>query len=135
MGRRTYLSDVAAMALLYRKENVNTDMISYDKILEFDKIINENLEKMKSDYGVKVRYGCFSKPDLFVMLNDETGKLYAVMVPDVKLQKEWLTHIRSLPTDIIVAAQAPNALNAINLELVDGKLINIEEEKAEHKAI
>ncbi len=59
MGKRTYMSDITAMALLYRKEYSGTTMILYDKVKDFDRIINEYLEDMNSSCGIGLR--CISE--------------------------------------------------------------------------
>ena len=55
MGKRTYESDIIAMSLLYRKEYVGTDMISYEKAINYDRVINSNLEEMNSSCGILIR--------------------------------------------------------------------------------
>lgn len=140
MEKRTYLADTIAMALLYRKQYVESEMLSYDQAIEFDRIINENLEAMNSSCRIGIRYDGYDTSDLFVKMTDENGKLYCVIVPGADLEKAWHFHIGCLPTDVLIAAQMPNALQLINLELVDGKLKNklkdnvVKEEVTDSKA-
>lgn len=85
MGKRTYESDIIAMALLYRKQYVGTDMLSYDKALEFDAIINENLDNMNSKFSIGPR--CEQTSELYRVLQDENGNIYAVINPNTDLKK------------------------------------------------
>lgn len=65
MGKRTYESDIVAMALLYRKKYVGSDMISYEKAMQFDQVINENLNIMNSDCGICIRCSYYDDSKLF----------------------------------------------------------------------
>lgn len=116
MGKRTYESDIVAMALLYRKEYVGSDMISYEKAVQFDQVINENLNIMNSDCGIGIGYSYYDNSKLFTKMTDENGNLYAVIIPNADLEEAWRIHIGCLPTDVIIASQMDNALGVIELE-------------------
>ena len=79
MGKRTNEVDIIAMALLYRKEHVGTDMISYTKAIEFDRVINKNLDKMEVECGIGIRNETSSP--LYRLMSDENGIVYAVINP------------------------------------------------------
>lgn len=116
MEKRTYESDIVAMALLYRKEYIGSDMISYEKAKKFDQVINDNLNIMNSDCGIGIRYSYYDDSKLFTKMTDENGNLYAVIIPNADLKEAWQTHIGCLPIDVIVASQMDNALDVIELE-------------------
>lgn len=122
MGKRTYESDIIAMALLYRKEYAGTDMISYDKALNFDKVINENLDKMCVKCGIGIRYETTSQ--LYNLMKDENGNVYAVINPNIDLKKMWEYHVYILPTEVIKASYMDNALKEIGLIEVNEKIID-----------
>ena len=119
MGKRTYESDIIAMSLLYRKEYVGTDMILYEKAINYDRVINSNLEEMNSSCGILIRNE--EESLLYFLVQGEDKKLYAVIRPDADLKKAWSCHVGCLPTDVIVAAQMDNALSERGLIMVDGK--------------
>lgn len=116
MGRRTYIADSVAIALLYRKQNVGSDILSYEKACLFDDIINDNLDAMNSDCGIGIRYSCYEESKLFVIMTDENGKQYAVINPSADLKDAWSTHVGYLPLDVVIASHMDNALAAIDLE-------------------
>jgi len=122
MGKRTYESDIIAMALLYRKEYVGTHIISYDKAVKFDKVINDNLDKMEAKYGIGIRWEEPSK--LYSLMKDEKGELCAVINPNVDLKKMWKWHVYNLPAKVILASYMDNALKEIDLIEVNGKIID-----------
>ena len=119
MGKRTYESDIAAMALLYRKKYAYTDMLSYDKILSFDKVINNNLDDMESTCGISIRSESDSK--LYYILSGENRESYAVINPNADLKAAWEYHIGCLPIDILIASEMDNALKEIGLIIVNDK--------------
>ncbi len=131
MGKRTYESDIIAMALLYRKQYVGTDMLSYDKALEFDAIINENLDNMNSKFSIGPR--CEQTSELYRLLQDENDNVYAVINPNADLKKAWEWHIGCLPIDVVIAAHQENALKTIVLRRMNGRLVELEQPKTKRK--
>ena len=119
MGKRTYESDIVAMVLLYRKEYVGTDMILYEKAINYDRVINYNLDNMNSSCGIGIRSE--EESLLYFLIQGEDNKLYAVIRPEADLKKAWSYHIGCLPTDVVVASQMDNALSEIGLIMVNGK--------------
>ncbi len=122
MGKRTYESDIAAMALFYRKEYASTDMLSYDKILNFDKVINNNLDEMGATCGIGMR--CENASNLYFILTAEDGKTCAVINPNADLKMAWKYHIAYLPIDVLIASQMDNALKEIGLISVNNKIMD-----------
>lgn len=119
MGKRTYESDIVAMALLYRYESNGSMMLSYDKIEKFDKIINENLDDMNSSCGIGIRHE--EDSELYFTSTDESGKLYAIIKPGSDIKRLWEYHVGCLPLDVIIASQMQNALDVIGLKLKNNK--------------
>ena len=122
MGKRTYESDIVALALLYRKKYANTDMISYDKIRKFDTIINKNLDDMEASCGIGIRNESIS--NLYFIIADENGKACAVINPITDLKSAWKYHIGCLPTEVLIASEMDNALKEIGLITVNEKTID-----------
>lgn len=129
MGKRTYMSDITAMALLFRKEYCGTSMILYDKVKEFDRIINEYLENKNSSCGIGVRCISEDTSSMYFMATDEEDKLYAVINPTADLKKAWDWHVNLLPSDVLSVAYEENALNAIGLQTKDGKICQMDIKK------
>ena len=125
MGKRTYMADITAMALLYRKEYCGTTMILYDKVKDYDRIINEYLEEIGSCCGIGLRCINEDTTNMYFMATDEEGNLYAVINPNANLKKAWDWHIGLLPSDIIKASYEENAFNAIDLQYKDDKICQI----------
>ena len=131
IGKRTYESDIIAVALLYRKQYVGTDMLSYNKALEFDAIINENLDSMNSKLSIGPK--CNQASELYRLLQDENDNVYAVINSNADLEKAWELHIGCLPIDIIIAIHQENALKTIGLRRMDGRLVELEQPKTKRK--
>jgi len=121
MGVRTKFEDIASMALIYTNRALGNKMISYDKVEEFDRVINENLDLMNSEIDPLLFYNEESR--LYFHATDETGKIYLVIDCNTDLKEAEHYHIGCLPLDIVLASQMDNALEVIGLELVDGKLV------------
>jgi len=114
MNRKTNLSEIIAIALLYKSSCSNINMISYEKILEYDKVINDNLEynDTKANYAF---YDYSSEEELYFIGVDETNKKYAIINPNSDLNKFWEKIIGTISIDILVASQMENALEVIGL--------------------
>ena len=56
MKTRTKFEDIASMALIYTNRALGNKMISYDKVEEFDRVINENLDIMQSEINPSLFY-------------------------------------------------------------------------------
>lgn len=122
VGKRTYENDIISMALLYRKKYVGTDMISYDKAIKFDSVINYNLDNMDATCGIGIRTEETSR--LWFIMHDENGNKYAVINPTTDLKKAWEFYIDCLPVEVCVASEMDNALKEIGLIVVDGMIVD-----------
>lgn len=122
MGKRTYLTDSITMGLLYREKYTGTQRILYDDLLEYDSVINQNLEERNPTVPLLTKCPYYEQSKLFLITTDETQKKYAVIRPEANLEEAWNTHIGCLPLAVVIASQMPNALEKINLELVNGIL-------------
>ena len=121
MGKRTDFADVAAMALIFRHDaDMSVSMIAYDKVKQFDEIINQNLDEINSNISLRLYTGEYS--ELYFYSHDENGKTYLVIDPHADINDARSFHIGTLPLDVVIAAQKSNALAAIGLKLVNGKL-------------
>lgn len=84
--------------------------------MQFDQVINENLNIMNSDCGICIRCSYYDDSKLFTKMTDENGKLYAAIIPNADLDEAWQIYIGCLSLDVIVASQMDNALDVIGLE-------------------
>lgn len=121
MGKRTKFEDIASMALIYTNRVIGNRIISYDKVREFDEIINNNLDDMGSEINPSLFYEEESR--LYFHATDENGKVYLVMDPNADIKAAQDYHIGCLPIDVVVASQMENALAVIGLQLNDGVLV------------
>ena len=122
MKKRICLNDSIAIALLYRKIYADTDILLFDKVLYYQKIVSENLESMNSTCGLSNKFKEYDF-ELFTTLKDEKGDMYAVINKDIDMEKMYNKYIKSLPEDMLIATQMPNALNIINLKKEDSKTL------------
>ena len=122
MKKRICLNDSIAIALLYRKIYADTDILLFDKVLYYQKIVSENLESMNSTCGLSNKFKEYDF-ELFTTLKDENGDMYAVINKDIDMEKMYNKYIKSLPEDMLIATQMPNALNIINLKKEDSKTL------------
>lgn len=129
MGKRTDETDIVAMALLYRNQCDGTGILSYEKALEYDRVINANLDVMNSPCGISDREETDNR--LYFTSTDANGDLFAIINPSADLDKARSWHIGCLPVDVIVASQMPNALDVIGLELVDGRFLQKKDQQRE----
>jgi len=127
MGIRTKFEDIASMALIYTNRALGNKMISYSKVEEFNKVINDNLDVMSSEVDSRLCYEEESR--LYFHATDESGKVYLVIDPNSDLKEATSYHIGCLPLDIVIASQMDNALEVIGLELVDGQLVKRKEKQ------
>lgn len=97
-------------------------MISYDKAVKFDKVINEILDKKEAKCGIGIRYE--TPPQLYSLMKDENGNICAVINPNVDLKKMWEYHVYILPAEVIEASYMDNALKEIGLIEVDEKIVD-----------
>lgn len=133
MGKRTYFEDIASIALLYNYQATARMLLSYDKIKEYDEIINNNLDKMNSN--INYINSLDNSKSIYFYSKDENDKEYLILKPYFDFEKARYEYIGCLPLDIIIASQKENALEVIGLELVDGKLLKKDYEKAKVKKL
>lgn len=130
MGKRTCFEDIAVIALSYLNESQETKkMLSYDKVKEYDKIINDNLEAMNSQITLP---SSFEEGNSFYYFRgeDENNKIYLIINPNVNIKAAMKNILGYLPNEIIVASQKANALKAIGLQIDEnGKFTNYKENR------
>ena len=122
-----YLNQAAAISLIYtyRATNGKIIMISCNEVREFEKIVNENLKKMNSKvYNLTPDYLIDKDELFFTYQTDIEGNGYYVLKNDNNSINNRKRYIMSMPLDIILASQKTNALESINLIMIDGKMIN-----------
>lgn len=129
MGR-VYIEDVTSIALLYHYKATGSisTMLSRSIIEEYAKIINQNLDDMQSDF----KGNCLSAEEYSIYFNtqDENKKWYSVLRSDIDLAKAQSDLIKRLMGyDVIRASQKPNALEVLDIKLIDGRMQKIERDK------
>ena len=124
MGKRLDLERSANLALLYTYDASNgiRMLLSYDRIKEFDLILDINLDEMNSpvDYHL-----CNEESDrIYFYSKDKCGKEYLILRPDIDLGKARRESVGYLPLDVIIASQQENALKKIGIGLQNGHFID-----------
>lgn len=113
--------DAYSLGLLYVYIYSNTKqlMVKLDDLKIFNNCIKSNLEEMKSDVCSS---GEWENESIYFSSNDENGKIYYILKPDLDLNKVKSIFIGCMPVDIIIASQMPNALEALGLVMIDNKI-------------
>lgn len=121
MGSKLFIQDSTTIALLYNYKATGSMMLSSDKVKLFDAIIDSNLEKM--DSKVNMVYPIDYSTLIYFNSYDENENEYCILNPNFNEEKAIIKYIYRTPYDIIRASQQENALEVLNLELVDGKIV------------
>ena len=132
MGR-IYMEDVTSIALIYNYEATHSGsmMLSYNRIREYAEMIDLNLDAMGSNYdGV---YPLDASKLIYFNTKDENGNWYSILKPGTNIEKAKEENLyRKKSLDLERASKMPNALKVLGIELVDGKMQEIEHKKEKH---
>lgn len=126
-----HLNQAVSLALIYtyRATNGTTTMIDSLKTIEYEHIINKNLKEMKSKINSLTPDYQINKDELFFSYQEDiNGNGYYVLMSDKESIEKRKKYIMTLPLDVVISSQKQNALEVINLELVDDKIIKKENE-------
>lgn len=129
MGK-VYIEDVTSIALLYNYEATSSIsmMLPHDMIKEYAEIIDINLDEMRSNFnGV---YPLDKEGLIYFNTQDENGKWYAVLKPDVNIEKAKYDYVYRSSYDLIIASQMANALAVLDIELENQRMRKIEHKKS-----
>ena len=116
---RVDLFTAAQLALIYNYRVTGTDMVKKENVFAFQNAINENLDNMNSSVR---RIACFDDPFCFYA-EDSCGNGYYIFKPEDKYNDMIRRFIMFFPLDVIVASQKNNALETLNIIVLDGKMI------------
>ena len=112
--------DAAVIALSYlSRANSNIIMVPYDKVRNFKRIIEMNLDEMNSQINSPFEY--FDESPFYFRGTNYTGEFYFILKPTADIESAMHYIMGYLPHDIYVASRKPNALKAIDLELLNGE--------------
>ena len=117
-----FLNQAVSLALIYtyRASDEICTMISSEKVVKYEKIVNENLKEMKSEIRLTPDYQVHIDDLFFFYTNDENYNGYYVLKDDKESINIRENYIKNLPLDIVIASQNENALSALDLELDNG---------------
>ncbi len=127
-----YLSDIISMGLLYRYKCNKNMMVTYDKIENYKNIVKENLKEMNSPYKL-IEYEMPS--NIYFIGDNEKKTTYAVINPEIDIEKEMITYLNQVPSDVLIAGKQKNALKAIELEWAEDHFVRIEVKKEENPSL
>lgn len=112
--------DAAVIALSYlSRANSNIIMVSYDKVRNFKRIIEKNLDEMNSQINSPFEY--FDESSLYFRGSNSAGEIYIILKPTTDIESAIDNVMGYLPCNINIASRKPNALKAIDLELLNGE--------------
>ena len=123
MGKRLDIEQSASIALLYTyaASNGTRLMLSYDRIKEFDLLVDINLDEMNSP--MEYRFWNNDLKKIYFYSKDECGKEFLILKPDVDIKKAQSEFIDYLPLVVIIASQKENALKKLSIELQNGQFV------------
>ena len=112
-------SDIIMLALLYKnyKNGYHGNiMIGYDNMLEYAKVINDNLFLIGKCEYLEYSSRLFQEYHKYIILVDDNEKEYFALNPEVDMQETYKYIIGGVQFDILVASQEDNALEVIGLQ-------------------
>ena len=123
MTSRMDFEDAVIMAFSYMQQaSPIINIISYDEIKEFKRVVESNLGCIDSRAYLPFGFSDEStESTLYFRGVDLSGEIYIMLNPTTDVKCVMDKVFGHLPCRIILASQQPNALKTINLELVDGK--------------
>ncbi len=126
MSKRVYFEDITTLALLYHYEATKSHsrMLPHIIIKEYDRIIDKNLDDMNS--SIDIVYPLDYAKLIYKNTQDENGNWY-----DLDVEYERYNIVNNTTRDLIVTSQMPNALEALGIQMIDGKMKKME--KTHHK--
>lgn len=133
-----HLHHAISLALIYtyRATNGEVTMISSEKTKEYEKVINNNLKAMNSKINSLTPDYLVNPDELFFSyvknINDEGYYILKMDNDKVAARKRY---IMNLPLDVILASEKPNALDVIDLVMIDGQIMrqNLSKKKVKIK--
>ena len=126
-----HLHHAISLALIYinRATNGSVTMVSFDKVKEYERIVNHNLALMHSKLGLLTPDYLVDKDELFFTyaqnINEEYYYILKTTEDSINKKNNYMV---TMPLDIVIASQKTNALAAIDLEKKDG-IIRVKENK------
>lgn len=132
MGKRIYFEDAASIALLYNYKVTKRNMLSLNRVKEFDSALDKKLDEMNSN--VQCVYPLDCSKLIYFYTQDENDKEYLILKHDFDYEKAE-HDLLQFPLDIYKAIRDNEVLKVLNIEVVDGELKKIEDGKVKKKSI
>ena len=119
MSTMIYKEDTTTIALLYNYMATRDMLLSAEKIDEFDKIVDSNLEEMNIKLMV---YQLDPSKLIYFTSWDEYGNQYYILKPNFDAERAVMDYIYQRPFAIQKATQKENALDLLGLKLENGDI-------------
>ena len=127
------LHHAISLALIYinRATYGSANMITLEQSKEYQSIVNNNLKEMKS----KIRDltppdCCITMDELFFSFAEDINREgYYILKDDYESLEKRKRYIMHLPLDVVLASQKNNALEVLDLVMIDGKIIKKDKSK------
>ena len=120
MSTRIFKEDAITIALLYNYMATRDMLLSAEKVNEFDRIVDANLEEKNSK--ANIAYPLDNTKLIYFTSWDEVGNQYYILKPDFDEEKAIENYIYRRHYDVTIASQKENALDLLGLKLEDGKI-------------
>ena len=131
MGKRIYFEDVASIALLYNYKVTKRNMLSLNRVKEFDVALDKKLDEMNSN--VQCVYPLDYSKLIYFYSQDENDKEYLILKYDFDYEKAE-HDLLQFPLDIYKAIRDNEVLNVLDIEMIDGELKKLEDGKVKKKS-
>lgn len=132
MGKRIYFEDAASIALLYNYKVTKRNMLSLNRVKEFDSALDKKLDEMNSNFQCVYPLDCSKL--IYFYTQDENDKEYLILKHDFDYEKAE-HDLLQFSLDIYKAIRDNEVLKVLNIEVVDGELKKIEDGKVKKKSI
>ena len=120
-----YFNQATSLALIYTfraTKCYEETVISKNQIEAYEEVVNNNLKEMNSKVSsLTPDYLIDQKTLFFFCAKDDENTYYLLKSDDESIERRK-KYIMNLPLDIVEASQKENALDILNLQLVDGQI-------------
>lgn len=117
MGKKLYIQDIVAIALLYNYQATKSHTLSLNEILNFYKVVSCNLDEL--NFNVLIPYPLVDLQNVCSFYINSKGERFCVLTENEDIKRTINERIYIMPKDVIKATKMDNALEEIGLENVD----------------